>query len=65
MDSLCIAGYPTNCPNFDRNDCEDLYYSLMYSYNYHMDDCDESMTLGLADVSHMSICNDFDATDKR
>ena len=29
-----------------------------------MDDCDEIMTLGLADVSHMSIFNDFDETDK-
>ena len=29
-----------------------------------MDDCDEIMTLGLADVSHMSIFNDFDETEK-
>ena len=29
-----------------------------------MDDCDEIMTHGLADVSHMSICNDLDETDK-
>ena len=29
-----------------------------------MDDCDEIMILGLADVSHMSIFNDFDETDK-
>ena len=27
-----------------------------------MDDCDGIMTLGLADVSHMSIFNDFDET---
>ena len=39
-------------------------HSLKYSYNYHMDDCDEIMTLGLADVSHMSIFNDFDETDR-
>ena len=50
--------------NSDRSDCEDLYHSLRYSYNYHMDDCDEIMTLGLADVSHMSIFNDFEETDK-
>ena len=61
---MCIAGYPTTCPNSDRNDCEDLYHSLRYSYNYHMDDCDEIVTLGLADVSHMSIFNDFDESDK-
>ena len=29
-----------------------------------MDDCDEIMTLGLADVSHMSIFNAFDESDK-
>ena len=64
MDSLCIAGNPTSCSNPDRNECGDLYQSLKYSYNYHMDDCDEIMTLGLADVSHMSIFNDFDETDR-
>ena len=61
---MCIAGYPTNCPNSDRNECEDLYHSLKYSYNYHTDDCDEIRTLGLADVSHMSIFNDFGETDR-
>ena len=60
---MCIAGYPTNCPNSDRNDCEDLYHSLRYSYNHHIDDCDEIMSLGLGDMSHMSIFNDFDETD--
>ena len=34
------------------------------TYNYHMDDCSESMTLGLADVSYMSVFNDFDETDR-
>ena len=29
-----------------------------------MDNCDEIMTLGLADVSHISIFNDFDETDR-
>ena len=29
-----------------------------------MDDCDEIMTLGLADVSHMSLFNDFVETDR-
>ena len=29
-----------------------------------MDDCDEIMTLGLADMSHMSIFNDLDETDR-
>ena len=29
-----------------------------------MGDCDEIMILGLADVSHMSIFNDFDETDR-
>ena len=29
-----------------------------------MDDCDDIMTLQLADVSHMSIFNDFDETDR-
>ena len=29
-----------------------------------MDDCNEIVTLGLADVSHTSIFNDFDETDK-
>ena len=29
-----------------------------------MDDCDGIMTLGLADVSHMSIFNDFDETER-
>ena len=61
---MCIAGYPTNCPNSDRNDCEDPYHSLEHSYIYHMDDCDEILALGLADVSHMSIFNDFDETDR-
>ena len=61
---MCIAGYPTDCPNSNRNDCEDLYHSLRYSYSYHMDDCDEIMTLGLAGVSHMPIFNDFDETDR-
>ena len=61
---MCIAGYPTNCPNSDRNDCEDLYHSLRYSYNYHMDDCDEIMTLGFAGVPPMSIFNDFDENDR-
>ena len=28
-----------------------------------MDDCDEIMSLGLSDMSHMSIFNDFDETD--
>ena len=60
---MCIAGYPTKCPNSDRNDCEDLYYSLRYSYNQNIDGCDEIMSLGLADMSHMSIFNDFDETD--
>ena len=36
--------------------------SLKYSYNYYMDDCDENMNLGLADVLYMSIFNDFDRT---
>ena len=29
-----------------------------------MDDCNEIMTLELADMSHLSIFNDFDETDK-
>ena len=29
-----------------------------------MDDCGEIMTLGLADVSHMSVFNAFDETDR-
>ena len=61
---MCIAGYPTNCPNYGRNEGEDLYHSLKHSYNYHMDDCDEIVTLRLADVSHMSIFNDFDESDR-
>ena len=61
---MCIAGYPTHFPNSDRNECEDLYHSLKHSYNYHMDDCDEIMTLGLADVSDMSVFYDFDETDR-
>ena len=60
---MCIAGYPTNCPSSDRDDCEDLYHSLRYLYNQHIDDCDGIMFLGLADMSHMSIFNDFDETD--
>ena len=51
-------------PNSDRNECEDVYHSLKYSYNYHMDNCDEIMNLGLADESHMSFSNDFDETDR-
>ena len=52
----------TNCPKSieDGNEC--LYQSLKCSYNYHMDDCDEIMTLGLAGVSYMSIFNGFDET---
>ena len=61
---MCIAGYPSNCPKSDRNGCEGLYHSLKYLYNYHIDDCDEIMTLGLADVPYMSIFNDFDETDR-
>ena len=34
------------------------------SHNYHMDDCNGIMALGLADVSHMSIFSDFDETDR-
>ena len=60
---MCIAGYPTNCPTSDRDDCEDLYHSLRYSYNQHIDDCDEIMSLELVDMSHVSIFNDFDDTD--
>ena len=29
-----------------------------------MNDCNEIMTLGLADVSYMAIFNDFDKTDR-
>ena len=36
--------------------------SLKYSYNYHKDDYDEIITLGLQDVSYMSIFNDLDET---
>ena len=61
---MCIAGNPTNCPNPDRNELGDLYQSLKYSYNYQMDDCGENMTLGLADVLHISIVHDFDETDR-
>ena len=61
---MCIAGNPINCPKSGRNECGNLYQSLKYSYNYHMDDCDEIMTLGLAGVPHMSIFNDFDETDR-
>ena len=64
MHSLCIVRYPINCPNSDRNECEDLYHSLKYSYNYHIDGCDEIISLGLADVSHMSIFNEFDEIDR-
>ena len=62
QDSLCIAGNPTNCPNSDGNEYGYLHQSLKFSYNYQMDDCNAVMTLGLADVSYMSICNDFDET---
>ena len=61
---MFIAGYLSNCPNSDRNKCEDLYHSLKYSYNYHIDDSDEIITLGLTDVPHMSIFNDIDETDR-
>ena len=61
---MCTAGNPTNCPNPDRNECGDLYHSLKYSYNYHMDDCDGILTIGLAHVSHMSIFNGSDETDR-
>ena len=61
---MCIAGNPTNCPNSDMNECGDLYHSLKYSYDYHMEECDEIMTFGLASVSHMLIFNDFDETDR-
>ena len=61
---MCIAGNPTNCPNPHRNECRDPYQSLKYSYNYHMDDCGEIVTLGFADMSHMSIFNAFDETDR-
>ena len=43
---------------------QDIEVLLKYSYNYHVDDCDEIMTLGLADVSHMSIFKDFEETDR-
>ena len=38
--------------------------SLKCSYNYHRDDCNGIMTLGLADVSYISIFNEFDDTDR-
>ena len=31
-------------------------------YNYHMDNYNGIMTLGLADVSYLAICNNFDET---
>ena len=40
QDSLCIAENPSNCPNSDE--CEYVYQSLKCSYNYHMDECDDS-----------------------
>ena len=36
--------------------------SLKCSYNYHIDDCNEIMTLGLARCVNMSVFNDFDET---
>ena len=56
---MCIAGNPPNCSNSDGDEYEYLCQSLKYSYNYHMDDCNGKMTLGLAVVSYMSIFNDF------
>ena len=51
-----------NCPNSDVDEYEYLYQSLRCSYNYHMNDCNEIMTLGLTNTSYMSIFNDFDET---
>ena len=61
---MCTAGYPTNCSSLDGNECRDLYQSLKCSYTYRADDCNEIMTLGLVDVSYMSIFNDFDEADR-
>ena len=61
---LCIEGNLSNCPNSDGNEHKYLYQSFKCSYNYHMDDCNGIMTLGLVDVSYMSIFNDFVETDR-
>ena len=61
---MCTTGNPRDCPNSDRNECDDLYHSLKYSYNYNLDDCDNILTLALADVSYMLIFHDFDETDR-
>ena len=60
--SFCIAGNPSNCPNSDEDEYEYVFQSLKFSCNYHMDDCNEMITLGMADVSCMSIFNNFDET---
>ena len=57
---MCIAEHPSNCSNSDEDEYECLYQSLKCSCNYHMDDCDKIMTLGLGDMSHMLIFKDFD-----
>ena len=59
-----LQGNPISHPYSGRNEGGDLYQSLKYSYNYHLDDCDNIMTPGLPDVLHMSIFNDFDETDR-
>ena len=59
---MCIAGNPSNCLNSEEDEYEYVFQSLKFSYNCHVDDCDEIMTIGLADVSYLSIFNDFDET---
>ena len=46
----------------DGDEQEYLYQSSKCSYNYHMDGCNGIFTLGLVNVSYMSIFNAFDKT---
>ena len=59
---MCIAGNPSTCPDSDEDEYECFHQTLKFSYNSHIDDCDEIMTLGLAVASYLPVTNDFDET---
>ena len=49
-------------PNSYNNEVEYVSQPLKCSYNFHVDDCDANINLGLVDLSYLSVFNDFDET---
>ena len=60
QDSLCIAGIPETVQNLMKININMFINLCSILTIMRVDDCVEVMNLGLADVSYMSIFNDFD-----